>query len=409
MKIPITLSLIALILAGIVVGSGIYVATLDDDANPSPSPTPNPDEQLVVNNLIASSNGTVTFDVTLFESDYVFLEAVFVNDTKYLWSDGSSENATILKGQSIQWSKDLGSLNPGSQIEVLVQATPKSATDTTTVDKIPYPQPNFPDFYYDAYSGVDLFSQGVFAVATTQNPLTQLVDSSFPQSYWTLMHQNITSQATDQDFISILISRGDKLTGGYGLAIESFSWLESYPVKFRFHANFTDPGEDVVVTQALTNPMVLVPIGKLSPGEYQIEVHVVSYIQTFDEHGNVEWITVMTFKEEVWTQNLTITNSDGFIPLATFEVIENENPFSEFIVAMDLAESIIREKAERIANALFIHVKGENALFHLDTISYNHQEIVADYIWGVNEADMSHILELTVDLKNLQIEVVNCH
>jgi hypothetical protein len=408
MKIPIVLSVIALILIGVLVGSGIYVASLDDVADPSPSPTPNPVGQLAVNNLFASSNGTVSFDVSLFESDSGVLEAVFVNDTKYLWSEGSSEDAIILKGERKQWSKDLGNLSPGSQIAVLVEATAKSVSDTTIVDHSCDPQPDFPNYYYDAYSGVDLFSQGIHVVATSQNPLTQLPYSHFQESYWALMHQNITVVATDQDFISILISRGDKPTGGFGLAIESFSWLESYPVKFRFHVNFTDPGEGVIVTQALTNPMVLVPIGKLSPGEYQVEVHIVQYIQTFDEHGNVEWITVMTFKEEVWTQNLIITNSQGGLPLATFDMVVNENPFSDLVMSIDLSESMNREKAERITDAVFIHVKGENALFRLDSLNFDDQEIVANYVWGLNEADMSHIFELSADLKSLHIEVVHC-
>jgi hypothetical protein len=406
MRIPIVLSVITIILVGVVVGSGIYVASLGDDVDPSPGPTPG--GQLAVSNLFASSNGTVSFDVSLLESDSGVLEAVFVNGTRYLWSEGSSDSATILKGQSKQWSKDLGSLSPGSQIEVLVEATPKSASYTTTVDKPQDPQPDFPDFFYDVYSGVDLFDQGIHIIATSQNPLIQLAYSHFQESPWILMHENITTQATDQDFISILISRGDKPTGGFGVAIESFSWLESYPVKLRFHVNFTDPGEDVIVTQALTNPMVLVPLGKLSPGEYTVEVHVVSYIQTFDEHGNVEWITIMTFKEEVWTQNFTITNSQGSIPLTSFEMVVNEYTFLDLVVPIDLTESMTREIAEKIANAAFIHVKGENALFLLDTISFNDQEIVANFIWGVNEADMSHIFELSVDLKSLLIDVVHC-
>jgi hypothetical protein len=408
MKIPIVLSVIAIILVGVVVGSGIYVASLDDVVDPSPSPTPNPGGVLTVSNLFALSNGTVSFDVTLSEGDSGILQAVFVNDTKYLWSEGSSESSMILANQSKSWRKDLGVLIVGSQVEVLVQATPKSTSGITVVSKIPEIQSDFPDYYYDVYSGVNLFERGVYFVVTSQNPLTQLQYSSFPQSYWSLMHQNITIQASDQDFISILISRGDWPTGGYGIAVESFSWLESYPVKFRFHVNFTDPGDDVIVTQALTNPMVLVPIGELSPGEYQVEIHIVTYIQTFDEHGNVEWITVMTFKEEVWTQNLTITDSQGSIPLTTFGVTVNESAFSDLIVAVDLTQNMIRETAEKITDAIFVHVKGENVLFELNEIVFSDQEIVADYIWGLSEVDMSHIFEITVDLINLQVEVIHC-
>jgi hypothetical protein len=405
---------VALIIISMVAGSYFYNASLGDPADPSPSPTPSPPTpipgvQLQVNHLFASSNGTVSFDVSLYEYDSGVLEAVFINETRYSWSEGSSENTTIVKGQTKHWSKDFGSLNPGTQIQVTVQATPEWGSATTTVDQSPAPDNNtFPDFLYDVYCGVDLFDQGIHVIATSQNPLTQLENSYLPESYWMLMCENVTTQATDQDFISILISRGNKPTGGYGLQIESFSWLESYPIKFRFHVNFTDPGEGVIVTQALTNPLVLVPIGKLSPGEYEVEVPIVQYIQTFDEHGNIEWITVMTFKEEVWTQNLTITNSQGSIPLATFAMVVNENSVADLIVPIELTESLTRQQAEKIANAAFIHVKGENTLFLLDSITFNDQEIFAHYIWGINENDMSHIFDLTADLINLQIEITHC-
>jgi hypothetical protein len=62
----------------------------------------------------------------------------------------------------------------------------------------------------------------------------------------------------------------------------------------------------VAVTQALTNPLVLYPIGKLSPGEYQIEVHILQYFLTFDEEGNLTYRQVLTLKEEVWTKTFTI-------------------------------------------------------------------------------------------------------
>ncbi len=264
------------------------------------------------------------------------------------------------------------------------------------------------DYYYDLYSGVGLFDEGVYALATSQDPVSQFATSSFPQSYWSLMQQNITNRATDQDFISILICRGDKPTGGYGIGVESFSWLESYPVKFRFQVNITDPGEDVIVTQALTNPLVLVPIGKLSPGEYQIEVNVVWFIQNFDDQGNVLYQPVMTFKEIVWTQNLTITTPQGTIPTANFEVNVNENPFSDLVVAADLTQPVTKQVAQKIADAVFVHVKGENTLYQLNSITFNSEEIIADYVWGYNQEDMSHVFELNVDLVNLKVDVNHC-
>jgi len=408
MKIPIVLGLIAAILVSFVIGSGFYISTLNSNDDSTPTPTPNPSSQLTVNNLFALSNGTISFKATLIEGEAGILEAVFVNDTKYLWSEGSIENTTILKGQSKTWCKNIGILSEGSKVEVLLQATPKSANSTTIVSKAPDSTPELPEYYYDVYSGVGLFDEGVYAIATSKNPLTQLPISSFPQSYWSLMQQNITNQATNQDFISILISRGDKPTGGYGIAIGSFSWLESYPVKFRFAVNITDPGDDVIVTQALTNPSVLVPIGKLSPGEYQIEVNVVWFIQNFDEQGNVEYQPVMTFREIVWTQNLTITTTQGTIPTALFEINVNNNDFSDLVVAVDFTQLITKETAKRIADAVFVHVKGENTLLQLNSISFNENEIVADYTWGYNQEDMNHTFELNVDIQNQTVEVIHC-
>jgi len=211
-----------------------------------------------------------------------------------------------------------------------------------------------PDLLYDFYSGVNLFDEGIHVISTSKNPLTHLENSHFPESYWILMRENVTSQATDEDFISILISRGNKPTGGYNLNVVSFDWLESYPVKLRFHVNFTDPGADVIVSQALTNPMVLVPIGKLYPGEYEIEIHIVQYIQTFDEYGNIKWTPVMTLKEEVWKQDLRITSSQGSVPAATFSrligspssdtsVAKNSNTWPEFgLVAITLQAVSLR-------------------------------------------------------------------
>lgn len=160
---------------------------------------------------------------------------------------------------------------------------------------------------YDYYGGVSLFEKGIHVSATTHNPLiTETTNPPATNEYWQQIHENLTDNASTEDFISIIISRGDYPTGGYTLEIKQFSWLESYPVKFRFQIDFVNPGEDVIVTQALTNPLVLFPIGKLTAGEYHIEVHILTYILTFDEEGNPIYTQLQTFKEEVWTKTFTI-------------------------------------------------------------------------------------------------------
>jgi len=324
MKRLIVVGAVALVLIGLVAGVSFYRASLAGSADSSSEPTESPTSpvsggQLKINNLAASSDGRVSFNVTLCDGDFMSLEAVEIGGANYSWSEGSSESAIILEGQTKYWSKDVGVLKPSAEVEVVVQANPEGASGITMVDALPNPGtpsvpeapgvPGLADYLYDYYSGVGLFNSGIHVIATSQNPLTQLQTSEFPTSYWALMRENVTNLATDQDFVSILISRGDRRTGGYTLQVEAFSLLESYPAKLRFNVNFTDPGEGILVSQAFTNPLVLVPIGNLSPGKYEVEVHIVQYILTFDEQGKPNYRPVMTLKEEVWTQTLTITGS----------------------------------------------------------------------------------------------------
>ena len=159
---------------------------------------------------------------------------------------------------------------------------------------------------YDYYGGVGVFEKDIHVVATNGDPLLLRDKYKIVNDYWRMLRNNQTVKASTKDYISIIISRGDQPTGGYLLQVKSFSWLESYPVKLRFTVNFTDPGEGVPVTEALTNPLVLIPLGQLSPGKYVVEVHIDQYILTFDEEGKPVYTQLQTFKEEVWTLNFVI-------------------------------------------------------------------------------------------------------
>jgi hypothetical protein len=422
MKTAIMVSALALILIGVVFGVSFYYASLptpsDSDKDSTEAPVYPTVGKLEINNLAAYSNGTVSFDVAFHNDSSRTIEAVIINGVTYLWLEGSSENGTLLNGQTKSWSKNIEGLSVGAEIEVTLEGGPDKASDVTTVSPSPTPSspdipnepdaPELPSYYYDYYSNVGLFERGVYFIGTSQNPLTQLSRSDLPMSYWELIWENVTVLATEQDFISILVSRGDFPTGGYTLQVETFSWLESYPVKFRFHVNFTDPGEGVGVTQAFTNPTVLVPIGRLSPGEYQVEVHIVSYILTYDEHGNPNYHPIMTFKEEVWSKNLTIKNPQEPSQSTTFEVAVNTNQFSNLTVPVIVSSGMTKEKAELISESTFIHVKGEETLYILDYLNFNNTQITASFSWGVDTNDMGHIFELTVDLTTLQITVQHC-
>ncbi|MBS7614918.1 protease complex subunit PrcB family protein [Candidatus Bathyarchaeota archaeon] len=157
---------------------------------------------------------------------------------------------------------------------------------------------------YDHYCGVGVFERGIHVIATDHDPM--LPDADPSDINWQELKAHETTKASTTDFISLVISRGDFPTGGYTIQVKSFNWLESYPLRLRFEVNFTNPGEGIPVTQAFTNPLVLIPLGRLSPGEYEVQVHIDTYILTFDENGNPVYTLILTFKEELWTASFTV-------------------------------------------------------------------------------------------------------
>jgi len=162
---------------------------------------------------------------------------------------------------------------------------------------------------YDYYGGVDLFEEGIYVIATDVDPKTLIETEEYTSinDFWSMLKDGITQNASTTDFISILISRGDLPTGGYLIQLKSQVWLESYPVVCFFTANFTDPGDGVAVTEALTNPSVLVPMGNLPQGFYVARVHIDRFIMTYDSEGDPIYNPVETLVEEVWETEFKVS------------------------------------------------------------------------------------------------------
>ncbi len=160
------------------------------------------------------------------------------------------------------------------------------------------------DTTYEYYGGVGVFERGVHVIVTDQDP--SLPTGEADGDYWQALKEHEATAASPEDFISLIVSRGDYTTGGYTIQVKKFSWLESDPVKLRFEVNVTDPGEGVAVTEALTNPLVLIPLGRLDPGEYEVQVHVDAFILTFNEDGEPVYTQILTFREELWTATFTV-------------------------------------------------------------------------------------------------------
>jgi len=165
------------------------------------------------------------------------------------------------------------------------------------------------EIIYDQSGGVGLFEEGIHIIATDGDPTAPDVMEGFEirNDYWAMLRDTSTLDPSTEDYVSILLSRGDHPTGGFQIRVESFAWQESYPVVFRFEVSFTDPGEGVMVTDALTNPIALVPVGRLDPGLYIVRAHIDSFIMTYDDAGNPVYDQVETLVEEVWETEFEVS------------------------------------------------------------------------------------------------------
>lgn len=71
----------------------------------------------------------------------------------------------------------------------------------------------------------------------------------------------------DGDYIYVLVSAGEKPTGGYGIMVDSIT--EVAPGTAYIHATLNSPGKDSIVTQALTYPSVMVKFEKGAINNFQ--------------------------------------------------------------------------------------------------------------------------------------------
>jgi len=91
---------------------------------------------------------------------------------------------------------------------------------------------------------------------------------------------------------------------------------------------------------------VVVPIGKLSAGTYNIEVNITWFTQNVDENGTTTYAPIMTFAPIVWKQTLEITNPHQNSTTPTsFDVNLNGNPTQSLTVQVDLGQSLKQTQA----------------------------------------------------------------
>ena len=168
-----------------------------------------------------------------------------------------------------------------------------------------------PKFLKDFYGGLGRFKAGIYVVATDEDPLLLTMAEKFgPAGFWGFIANHTTSRATEREFISLLVSRGEFRTGGYDIQLVSLQLVESYPSTIKMVVNFTDPGEGVAVTQAFTNPLVLIPVGKLTSGEYKVRMDISRFILSYVQ-GVLVFTPVKTLLPEIWNASFAITEETG--------------------------------------------------------------------------------------------------
>jgi len=142
-------------------------------------------------------------------------------------------------------------------------------------------------FYGD---GCQLFDQGIYIVATEINPVDVYPNYKVINDFYKMLKAHVTTRASTEDFVSILISRGRFPTSGYGIQVTS---IYKYGYSLILSASFTNPSPGAILLQVLTNPLALIPIGKLPAGEYSITLYI-DWCVGKDHVGTETWTVTFT-------------------------------------------------------------------------------------------------------------------
>jgi len=90
-----------------------------------------------------------------------------------------------------------------------------------------------------------------------------------------------------------------------------------------------------------------------------------------------------------------------------FTAVVNERRNLDIVVDVDVTDGVTEEEAREIAETTFLTVMG-NTTHRLDSLIAEGQLIKAHFTWGVNEEDLGHIFDMTVNLTSLTIIVTHC-
>lgn len=89
------------------------------------------------------------------------------------------------------------------------------------------------------------------------------------------------TEFTKDDALNLVVFRGVFSTGGHGIAIDK---VERVGNTFLVYATYSDPGHGMIVSQAFTQPVAIIPIGSLEKGSYEAKLLVTKISK--DEGGD---------------------------------------------------------------------------------------------------------------------------
>ncbi len=81
---------------------------------------------------------------------------------------------------------------------------------------------------------------------------------------------------TEDEILNLVVFRGVFSTGGHGIGVDT---VEKAGNIFTVYATYTDPGAGMMVTEAFTQPMAIIPLGKLLSGDYEAKLMVTSIVK----------------------------------------------------------------------------------------------------------------------------------
>jgi len=81
------------------------------------------------------------------------------------------------------------------------------------------------------------------------------------------------------DTLNFVVFRGVFPTGGYGINIDR---VEKQGNIYTVYATYRDPGKGIGVTAAFTQPVAIIPIGRLAAGDYESRLKVTKVVENAD-------------------------------------------------------------------------------------------------------------------------------